>query len=34
MPSHYGMGKLNPKKKKKKKKMKAKVGKKNTIKRM
>ena len=34
MPSHYGMGKLNPKKKKKKKKMKAKIGKKNTIKRM
>jgi hypothetical protein len=34
MPSHYGMSKLNPKKKKKKKKMKAKIGKKNTIKRM
>tara|TARA_X000001388_G_C2179335_1_gene102953 strand:- start:389 stop:493 length:105 start_codon:yes stop_codon:yes gene_type:complete len=34
MPSHYGMGKLNPKKKKKKKKMKTKIGKKNTIKRM
>ena len=34
MPSHYGISKLNPKKKKKKKKMKAKVGKKNTIKRM
>jgi hypothetical protein len=33
MPSHYGMGKLNPKKKKKKKKMKTKIGKKNTIKR-
>ena len=34
MPSHYGISKLNPKKKKKKKKMKAKIGKKNTIKRM
>ncbi len=34
MPSHYGMGKLNPKKKKKKNKMKVKAGKKNTIKRM
>jgi|TARA_A100000172_G_scaffold81109_2_gene73007 hypothetical protein len=34
MPSHYGMGKLNPKKKKKKNKMKIKAGKKNTIKRM